>query len=467
MVSGGNLGPVTCQACVIDPYSADLELFDFFMKGETLDEVARRLQRSSRYPEGQDYSLIKDDIGDHYRCFNYLLHYLQRPQIFMKTCPVPLGRDVRAALLTRYYRIDHTVCMELYGKKPKDLRSKVVADRYQVENAKLVYKTIVKDIVLERDREHPSSRLGSIDFVRQHTGESLTSASTHAPYALAHGVRHGDDEDTLEQLITHHFELPAHLARTYAVLCFSVKWNFNLEKVSKRSPERSGKRWDDLQNVTLAVMTHWADRGIHLNSGFEESLKTVKEMMKDTVLDAYCEKIVAVLAPSGPRAAPLPVKTQKIVRACIVQLLSFASGIGHKLSALFSICEAVSDDACQGLDGLRRHGGVALLEAAVATPLMEKPTRKNKLLTDTAKTSWMQLLRVCHLVVQYLAGESGTPRAYSAGVVAHGPARGPPPSTQPAGAGGRAGTEQAPPLPLHPTSSASSAATVYRNPSTL
>eukprot|EP01061_Rhynchopus_euleeides_P028813 TRINITY_DN46978_c0_g1_i1.p1 TRINITY_DN46978_c0_g1~~TRINITY_DN46978_c0_g1_i1.p1 ORF type:complete len:450 (+),score=118.82 TRINITY_DN46978_c0_g1_i1:85-1434(+) len=393
------LGTITCHACILDPYCVDQGLFDLFVRGENARDAMVRLRKSAKYAHAPEH-LIEDDINDHYRMFHYLLHYLQRPHFFLQSCPVPLDRSVRMSLLARYFQLDTRLCTDIYGRKPKDLRSRALADRYQVENVRLIYKQVIKE-------QGPA-----VDWGGGAAGVPQPTTS-------------GTDHAVLEDAIMSHFKLPRALAQTYAALCFSIKWNLHIEKHRKLPAFRS---WENLQIVTASVMRQFCSKRSTLTPGLEESLKSVKDLLRDAVLDAYVENIVSLLTPPGPRAPALPAKAAKVVRASIAGLAGFAANLGSKLSSLYSLCDTLNDEA-RILEDVQRHGAIALLEAALQSPLSDRPTKKGKVLTERAKHSWFAFLRIVLLVVQFLDSQGDTRLQAGTPVSAAGPLGSTPEST--------------------------------------
>ena len=364
----GGLGAITCHAAIMDPYSADMELFDCFVKGESSREAASRFKRIKYGLDTQD-QLVEDDVNDHYRMFHYLIYYLQRPHFFIQSCPVPLAREVRMTLLARYFSLDTQVCSDLYGKKPKELRSRTLSDRYQVENVKLIYKQIIKEQASGMPDDTPL--------------QPTSSSAENRP---------------LEVLIIHHFKLPKVLAETYAVLCFSIRWNFSIEKFRKVPALRS---WDNLQTVTATVMQQFCENHANISQPLEDALRHVKETLKDSVLDSYCENILLSLVPPGPRSAALPPKATKMVRSLVSSLISFAANLGNKLSSIFAVCESIIEES-KLLEQHHRHGGIAFMEAAAGASLPDRPNKKGKVMTADVKGAWFKVLRTVLVVVGFM-----------------------------------------------------------------
>eukprot|EP01064_Diplonema_japonicum_P034116 TRINITY_DN6968_c0_g1_i1.p1 TRINITY_DN6968_c0_g1~~TRINITY_DN6968_c0_g1_i1.p1 ORF type:complete len:373 (+),score=44.37 TRINITY_DN6968_c0_g1_i1:47-1165(+) len=365
------IGAITCQASIIDPHEVDMKLFDRFVTGETVDEVTKQLLRGQNEVD----HLVREHVNDSYRVFNYLLHYLQRPYLFIRSCPVPLQQDIRHKLITRYFYLDPAVARELYGKKIKELRVRNVRERYQVENVKLVYKQFMK----ERDSNE------------------------------------GDVEEQLIAGLMTHFELPRDLATSYAVVCFSCKWALTINKPRSKTVQLS---WSDLSKVTEEMLLSWCGglSGCNIMPDFTTTLKLVKSVLKDTTLDGYCNEIIGRMSP----ASAVSQKTSKVVKTSIQHILSFGASLSTKLPSLFVICEQLLEDTQNGMQGIP-SGSSALLQSMLLVDLHSEKasspsTKKFKTIPSAASTHWKAYLQVLLSVSQHLAG---TERQFRSSVATH------------------------------------------------
>ena len=339
-----NLGQVTCQACVVDQYTVDDILFDKFLKGFTVERVVA-------HSAEQNIDVSREDIHDHYRIFNYLLHYLHNPALFLRSCPVPLQPEVRVSMVTKFYQLDPRLCSDIYGKRVKDVRVKSSEHSIQIENVRLVYKQLVKES----------------------TDDTLNIC------------------DTAREL----FQLPSQLALTYSVLCFGCKWVISNEKLKKPLS------WDHIQAITSEIMNHWTNGTINLSSSMVEDLKLYKHAVKDQTLDAYGNHLVQQLTAGGPRATQLPAKTQKTVRSALQQLLRLGSTLSGKLSSILVAVEHLLEGT-QNLEGLPQ-GGLLILEGLCSISVTDRSGKRGREITAKMKSSWLQFIKVILVIGKSIA----------------------------------------------------------------
>ncbi|KAJ9458904.1 hypothetical protein DIPPA_63778 [Diplonema papillatum] len=356
MAFARNIGPVTCEVCMQDPYTADVALFEKFVKGQSVEDVAKAIR-----PESSEHekTLVRDGIHDHFRVFNYLLHYLQRPHFFVRSCPLPIQPEVRVTLVARFYELEPLVCKEMYGKRVKDVRARHVGERFQIENVKHVYKQVIKEA-------------DSTDGDAAPTDQSLSGS------------------------IKNYFELPDRLVSTYAVICFACKWNLAIDKPRCKSAALS---WEQLHDVTGRLMFELAQSTATLNVDLLQSLKLMKSCLKDSAFDAYFNDVSARVNGSGPRAAALPVKTQKAIKSSLTMLLHTGASLATKFSQIFFACEQLLEDAIE-VPG----GGSGLLHAAIDATIPDRLSKRGKNITPDDRAHWTSFLNAVGVICSALSG---------------------------------------------------------------
>eukprot|EP01062_Namystynia_karyoxenos_P064305 TRINITY_DN57236_c0_g1_i1.p1 TRINITY_DN57236_c0_g1~~TRINITY_DN57236_c0_g1_i1.p1 ORF type:complete len:511 (+),score=151.00 TRINITY_DN57236_c0_g1_i1:91-1533(+) len=427
------LGQVTCQTQVLDPCVLRDDLFDRFLYGISVDEVTGvrlQLAREARRRQGLDLDwpspdlerrLLRDDTDDHYRTFHYLLHYLQQPHLFVRSCPLPLPLEVRRRLVLRFYQLDPDLCRDLYGmsaKKLKEYRARGHPQRLQVENVRNVCKQVTKaldhlhhhsgrgvDDLLVPMMQLPGPAVDALSphhmdpavqgysgrFARRSSGndehrfDDISRRSSEAHWSAFHGPRAAADA-TATAYVQSTFQLSDDLAEAYAVLCFSSRWTID---TGRRKKGTWGWQWADLLHVTRIMMRDWTAAGaLELDQQLLESLKAVRSHLRETaVMDTYVELICTAL-PDGktPQRA-------KAVRAALQAMVDLANALGTRMwQALIVTRESV-------IDPLMHTSGcqpAAVLRAVCDVPLPERHAKRGcrSSLTPSQLRHWLKFVGV-------------------------------------------------------------------------
>ena len=107
-----------------DPVSIDVETFDLWIHGHSVDSAARH--RLAQYTgsgglQGSDQRqmlrLAREEAQDHFRVFELLESFLCQPRLLGKQTMCPLNEGMQQVTVQRYHEFDEPVIRELLGRK--------------------------------------------------------------------------------------------------------------------------------------------------------------------------------------------------------------------------------------------------------------------------------------------------------------------------------------------------------------
>lgn len=271
------------DVCMITPHRIEMENFDLWLEGFTMEEAAKRIFKYEyQSPESHDlrFEDILNHVEDQWRTYQDLEHYLQRPELLKSQMLFQIELGQQSQLIEKYWDLR---AYPNHSREFDDSRQGTGISYTEVARPllgmQLTHKKKAKSLAaLSKDKK---VSLASCERMWANFRRVLHAARADQSRC----VRCDEEPRCVEAMLKDHFRFPEQIARDYAQVAFACHIGFTLPK------KMDTLNFDDMTKI-LAVMTGgWTSPpGLDLDESFVKQLGAARKTIKDKGFEQVMER---------------------------------------------------------------------------------------------------------------------------------------------------------------------------------